>query len=71
VPDQPSILAPQWTPVIDWSAFSAQRLTDKPPVDTPAWLSDFLNNLGQDEAHRNPNARVRISMPSVSVAKHV
>jgi Ca2+-binding RTX toxin-like protein len=71
VPDEPSILAPQWTPVIDWSAFSAQRLTDEPPVDTPAWLSDFLNNLGQDETHRNPNARIRISMPSVGVAKHI
>jgi hypothetical protein len=72
VPDQ--VAQPELSaPLIDWSAIQtdpSRRFAAEPPVEAPAWLADFLNNLGQDETHRNPNARIRISVPLANVPRH-
>ena len=33
----------------------------------PVWIDDFLNHAGKSEQERNPNASMRISLPSVAM----
>lgn len=47
-------------PTIDWTGHAAgPDLLDQ----GPSWLSDFLNNAGQDGKNRNPNAAIRLRVP--------
>ena len=51
----------QPAPTINWtSSYGVQAPTGG---TTPGWLGDFLNNAGQDEATRNPNAGIRLRPP--------
>jgi len=59
-------------PTIKWD----QHLDEAGPVstalagDSPEWLEDFLNHLGQSQAQRNPNAGMRIRPAAASTAPH-
>ena len=51
---------PETVPSIDWTGQAAgPDLLDQ----GPSWLSDFLNNAGQDGKNRNPNAAIRLRVP--------
>ncbi|MGE4044330.1 MAG: hypothetical protein AB7F35_05720 [Acetobacteraceae bacterium] len=46
-------------PAIDWRArYAPEEFANR----DPAWVDDFLNNLGQDKS-RNPNAGIRLRAP--------
>jgi hypothetical protein len=53
-------------PVIDWNGgLSVQNKRKVVPGSDPHWYGDFVNHLGQSAAERNPNAEVRVHLPTV------
>ncbi len=56
-------------PVIDWTAINKAALLKLQGValvtgSRPQWLSDFVSNGGEDESERNPNGKIRVSVPA-------
>jgi Ca2+-binding RTX toxin-like protein len=49
------------SPAIDWSGKFFDN-TGLPKTSSSAWLEDFVNHLGQNEAQRNPNASLRVQI---------
>jgi hypothetical protein len=55
-------------PVIDWSSSAGTNLlptlnrSSAPGVQT-AWMGDFVNNVGKDDTQRNPNSKLRVTLP--------
>ena len=45
---------------IAWDPVALNSSTADADAAGPAWLEDFLNHMGQDEAGRNPNASIRV-----------
>jgi microcystin-dependent protein len=41
----------------------ADRLTPDTDPETPSWVNDFVNHLGNDHSRRLPNAALRVRMP--------
>jgi hypothetical protein len=67
----PNATVPASAPVIDWSAGApgAQLGLQSPrgaERDRPAWVDDFVSNAGRNEAERNPNAKLRLSLPAAA-----
>ena len=65
VADSPALAAP----VINWKAFGALEVAPKDEVSktgSVSWMADFANNLGQSQSERDPNAKIKIVLPSVT-----
>jgi len=64
--------APLATPsvalVIDWEGGSRQTRHKEISGTAPHWYGDFVNHLAQSAAERNPNAGLRVHLPTVSKA---
>jgi hypothetical protein len=54
--------------VIDWNADAMQIARKEIASPAPQWYGDFVNHLAQSPAERNPNAGLRIHLPTVSKA---
>jgi hypothetical protein len=62
--DQHHSSTPLKQPTINWDAGADKSLGqfDSAADDSPDWLDDFLNHLGQDQSVWNPNAGIRIQL---------
>jgi hypothetical protein len=60
----------QLAPVIDWSkqssALHAPVQPDGPRVS--GWARDFVNALGEGDDERNPNSKLRVTLPAAAKA---
>jgi hypothetical protein len=62
---------PATAPVIDWSArvkpLPLELATASPFArPNPDWLADFVINAGQTESQRDPNAKIRLTVPAAA-----
>lgn len=63
-----ALAVPSVAVVIDWEGGSRQTRHKEISSTAPHWYGDFVNHLAQSAAERNPNAGLRVHLPSVSKA---